>query len=78
MYHEFHKKFMVLGAEKLANHMPVSLNQVGLCEICGRKTELEKVKGYNFKMCPHCAYMTAVHAVEDHDSYHLAQNWGIR
>jgi len=32
--------------------------KVGSCEVCGRRAELGKVQGYEFKMCPHCAYMT--------------------
>ena len=47
---------------------------VGPCEVCGRRAELEKVDGYDFRMCPHCAYMTRVHARESHDPYCIKGN----
>lgn len=56
-----------LLAEKLVSDLPAK--DVGSCEVCGRRAELEKVEGYVFEMCPHCAYMTKVHATESHDNY---------
>jgi len=32
---------------------------VGICQICGRRAELERMNGdRSFEMCPHCAYVT--------------------
>lgn len=62
-------KRLQLLAEKLVNELPLARKPVGLCEVCGRRAELEKAEGYAFEMCPHCAYMTRMHAVESHDSY---------
>jgi hypothetical protein len=47
-----------LLAEKLVNELPLARKHVGPCEVCGRRAELEKIEGYAFEMCPHCAYMT--------------------
>jgi hypothetical protein len=44
--------------------MAGSLVMMGTCDICGKLAELEKVKGYDFKMCPHCAYASKVHKQE--------------
>jgi len=58
-----------LLAEKLVNELPLARKPVDPCEVCGRRAELEKVEGYAFEMCPHCAYMTRMHSAESHDNY---------
>jgi len=36
--------------------------ELGECDICGKRAELEKITGYeSFQMCPHCAYLTIQH-----------------
>jgi len=63
------RKLFQLLSEKVVKQSAVVHKPVGSCEVCGRRAELEKVRGYNFKMCPHCAYMTRVHAKESHDAF---------
>jgi hypothetical protein len=51
------------------DELPRLRKLVSSCEVCGRRAEMERVEGYAFEMCPHCAYMTRMHAVESHDPY---------
>jgi hypothetical protein len=52
-----------------ADHALLVGKRVDPCEVCGRKAELENVKGYLFQMCPHCAYKTRMHSNESHGNY---------
>jgi len=56
----------LLLSETVGNQLITSSTPrpIGSCEVCGRRAEIEKVKGYLFEMCPHCAYMTKIHANE--------------
>lgn len=57
-----------LQTKRLLDELP-RFRIVNSCEVCGRRAEMERVEGYAFEMCPHCAYRTRVHAVESHDPY---------
>ena len=60
---------IVVSIKEFADPMHIIEKPARPCQVCGKMAKLEEVEGYVFNMCPHCAYMTRIHATKSHDSY---------
>jgi hypothetical protein len=49
----------------VSTKIPEKILVTGICQICGTLAELTKPKGFDFKMCPLCAFSSEKHRHQD-------------